>query len=100
MAQSSTTRRYRSAVTPANIATSAMRCVMKFSNATDCHRDRIPGLADAMLRIPPEEVRFLTEEEAKAYGLTMMDPVYGECASDTAKSRLTAQVVLQSASFA
>jgi hypothetical protein len=23
------------------------------------------GLADAMLRIPPEEVRFLTEEEAK-----------------------------------
>ena len=41
------------------------------------------GLADAMLRIPPEEVRFLTEEEAKAYGLTMMDPVYEECSSDT-----------------
>ena len=43
------------------------------------------GSHDAMLRIPPEEVRFLTEEEAKAYGLTMMDPVYEECASDTDK---------------
>ena len=49
MAQSSTTRRYRSAVTPANIATSAMRCVMKFSNATDCHRDRIPIMKSTTL---------------------------------------------------
>ena len=63
-------------------------------------RNAAEGLADAKLRIPPVEVRFPTEEEAKAYGLTMMDPVYEECASDTAKSRLTAQVVLQCASFA
>ena len=37
-------------------------------------RNAAEGLVDAMLRIPPEEVRFLTEEEAKAYDLTMMDP--------------------------
>ena len=49
VAQSSTTRRYRSAVTPANIATSAMRCVMKFSDATDCRRDRIPIMKSTTL---------------------------------------------------
>ncbi len=36
------------------------------------------GLADAMLRIPPEDVHYLADWEAKAYGLTMMDPVFEE----------------------
>jgi hypothetical protein len=36
------------------------------------------GLADAMLRIPPEEVHFLTFDEADAYGLTIADPVFQE----------------------
>lgn len=38
----------------------------------------VEGLADAMLRIPPEEVHYLTDEEAKAYGLTNVDPVFQE----------------------
>jgi ATP-dependent protease ClpP protease subunit len=36
------------------------------------------NLADAMLRIPPEDVHYLTEREAKAYGLAMIDPVFQE----------------------
>lgn len=36
------------------------------------------GLADAMLRIPPKDVHYLTEQEAKAYGLTRVDPVFEE----------------------
>jgi hypothetical protein len=36
------------------------------------------GLADAMLRIDPENVRFLGESELESYGLTMFDPVEAE----------------------
>jgi ATP-dependent protease ClpP protease subunit len=36
------------------------------------------NLADAMLRIPPGDVHFLTNEEASTYGLTMVDPVFQE----------------------
>jgi hypothetical protein len=36
------------------------------------------GLADAMLRIDPENMRLLSESELESYGLTMFDPVEAE----------------------
>jgi hypothetical protein len=35
-------------------------------------------LAEAMFRIEPENVRFLSKREAEGYGLTEWDPVYKE----------------------
>lgn len=37
-------------------------------------------LAEAMFRIEPEKVRFLSPEAAQTYGLTQWDPVYNEMA--------------------
>ena len=37
-----------------------------------------PGLYDAMMRIPPEKMRFLSESELEEFGLTATDPAYQE----------------------
>lgn len=40
-----------------------------------------PRLIDNMLAIPPEQVRWLAENDLKSYGLGFLDPVYAETAS-------------------
>ena len=40
-----------------------------------------PRLIDDMLATPPEQVRWLSEQERQGYGLGFLDPVYAETAS-------------------
>jgi hypothetical protein len=54
-------------------------------------------LAEAMFRIEPEKVRFLTEKAAEDYGLTAWDPVYNEMADveEARKLGLKRQVFME-----
>jgi hypothetical protein len=40
-----------------------------------------PRLIDDMLAIPPEQIRWLSQEDRQNYGLGFLDPVYAETAS-------------------
>jgi hypothetical protein len=54
-------------------------------------------LAEAMFRIEPEKVRFLTPKDAENYGLTKWDPVYNEMADidEAKKLGLNRQVFME-----
>jgi len=54
-------------------------------------------LAEAMFRIEPEKVRYLTEKAAEDYGLTEWDPVYNEMADieEAKKLGLKRQVFME-----
>jgi hypothetical protein len=55
------------------------------------------GLAEAMFRIEPEKVRFITPKAAENYGLTEWDPVYNEMADidEAKKLGLNRQVFME-----
>jgi hypothetical protein len=47
----------------------------------------VEGLADAMLRVDPKNIRLLSEEELANYGLTPVDPIAQE-AYDLTRSQI------------